>query len=760
MLVKLLKWTLFGLIALAVIVFAAGYYYLRSTTLPQTTGRLAMKGLSDTVEITRDARGILKIEAQNLEDLFFGQGVAHAQDRLWQMEFQRRLGAGTLAEVLGPAAVETDEFMRTLGVYRAAEAAYDALSPQTRRLLDAYVRGINAYLATNPPLPLEFKLLGFKPRPWRAADVLVWAKLMSWDLSGNYEKELLRYKLLARGLSKARINELLPPYPDDAPTVLQSVAARPSRNDGALAEALLQLDRKLSPGIEASNNWVVAGSRTASGKPLLANDPHLRLSTPSIWILNELQAPGFYAVGASFPGLPGVVIGHNDRIAWGVTNVGADVQDLYVLEEKDGGYLYKGQVRPYRIRKETIRVKGQDPVTILVRETVYGPVISDVVKAPGEKPLALRWISLDPGDTTLEAFLRIDQARDWKSFNEALAYYVAPSQNFVYADVEGNIGYLAPGKIPIRKPGHSGAYPVVGTGEWDWQGFIPFDELPRTLNPPQGYVVTANNKVTPKAYPYTITVDWADPYRARRITELITAKPKLDVEDMARIQADEVSLLFRDFRPVIALLQPKSEAGKKWKQRLLAWEGREDIRSEEATVFEAWYTELTRLPAKEVGQAHWDQPRYLLKAMREGDLACGGSCLGFASQALDRVVERLGEVKPWGQVHQAVFVHFVMSKDDRVRRIFERKIAHGGDRFTVNVGPYRAADFRMAWGPSYREIVDLSALEKSRFIHPMGQSGNVMSPNYDDLLPLWAQNRYLPMRRGETKARLVLEPAP
>ncbi len=757
---RIFKLLLIGLLVLVVVLAVGGYYYVKTTTLPQTSGRLPLSGLTARVEVFRDRHGFVKIEAQDLRDLFFAQGVVHAQERLWQMEFQRRLGAGRLAEVLGPAALDTDKFMRALGLYRAAEAAYAALSPEARDWLDAYVAGVNAYLKTRPPLPLEFKLLGFSPEPWKPADALVWAKVMSWELSGNYDKELLRFRLLGRGLTKARINTLIPPYPEDAPTVLKSVSAPATPADAGAAEGLL----KASPRVllEASNNWVLSGSRTKSGKPLLANDPHLRLMSPGIWMFMELKSPGFHATGVTFPGLPGVVIGHNDRIAWGVTNVGADVQDLYVLDEAEGGYRYNGEVRPYRVRTETIAVKGQKPVTLRVRESVYGPVISDVVKVPGARPLALRWVSLDAGDTTLEAFLRLQQARDWPTFVRALEYYVAPSQNFVYADVDGNIGYYAPGRIPVRKPGHAGAFPVPGDGRWDWQGFIPFAQLPHALNPETGYIVSANNKVVPKDYPYLITVDWAEPYRAERIESLLQAQEKHDLESLKKIQLDEVSLLFLAFKPYLARLPLADEKAKAWRDRLLAWDGNESVKSEEATVFEAFYTELSRLPAPEVGEPYWEEPRYLLKALKEGDPACaarGKSCLAFAAEAFEAALRRLGEVKPWGQVHPAVFRHMVMSNDDRVRRIFERRIAHGGDRYTVNVGIYKPETFVMFWGPSFRELVDLGNLEQSRTVVPPGNSGHPLSPHYADQLPLWARGDYLPMQAGHPVARLVLEPA-
>ncbi|WP_457629203.1 penicillin acylase family protein [Oceanithermus sp.] len=777
---RILGQLLLGLAFVALVLLVGGYYYLKNTTLPQTSGRLVLEGLSAPVEILRDAKGMVHVKAANEHDLFFGQAVAHAQDRLWQMEFQRRIGAGRLAEVLGEGAVPTDKFLRTLGVYRAAEQAYENLPPDLRAIVDAYTDGINAYLATNPPLPLEFKLLGFEPELWTPADVLVWQKMMSYDLSGNYERELLRYRLLARGLSKARIEALMPGYPKDAPTIVRRTpeellrppeapapggeAPTPAPTSTAWADELLAIARTLPSGLEASNNWVVGPERSTTGKPLLANDPHLGLSAPSIWMLMELESPTYHATGATFPGLPTIVIGKNDQIAWGVTNHAADVQDLYLLEEAEGGYRYKGEVRPYRIRKETIAVKGGEPVELEVRESVYGPVISDVVSAPEGQALALRWVSLEPTDETMAAFYGIGKAANWEEFTAALLRLKAPSQNFVYADVEGNIGYLAPGKIPVRKPGHSGKYPVPGTGEWDWTGFVPAQALPQAYNPAEGYIVTANNRSTPPDWPYTFTYDWAKPYRAERIEALLTAQRKLGPEDFMRIQNDEVSLLVRDFRPVLARLEPKSARAAEWKKKLLAWDADETAASLEASVFQAWYAELARLPEAEVGEPYWNEPFYLLRALQEGDPTCdarGVSCMEFAAEALERALawlDALGGVVPWGQLHPAVFDHGVMTHQPQLRRFFDRQVAHGGDRYTVNMGAYDFATFTMYHGPSYREIVALGRPEQSYWIHPMGQSGNVLSPHYADLLPLWARGAYLPMGGGDPVARLVLEP--
>ncbi len=531
-----LAWLL-GLGLLLVLLLAlSGYLYLRSS-LPQGEGRIALEGLSAPVEVVRDERGVVRIRAATLKDLFFAQGFVHAQERLWQMEFQRRVGQGRLSEVLGEATLPQDRFLRTWGFYRAAEAAYQRLYPEEKEAVDAYAAGVNAFLASGAPLPPEFTLLGFRPEPWTGPDVLVWAKMMSYDLSGNWEEELLRHRLLARGVSPERLLELLPPYPEDAPTVLRAEDLRLPLKREEAPSALLQMAPPRY--LEASNNWVVAGSRTATGKPFLANDPHLALQAPSLWFLMALEAPGLRAIGATLPGLPGIVIGRNERIAWGVTNVGADVQDLYLLEEVEGrGYRYKGRV--------VLRgAGGKDPGEGGKGRGVEGaggglrPGDHRRLKDPPQTPMALRWVSLDPEDHILMAFLGVNRARNWDEFQKALEPYSAPSQNFVYADVEGNIGYIAPGKFPIRKEGHTGMVPVPGNGEWDWLGYRRPEEWPQAFNPPRGYIVTANHKVTPKGFPYALTYDWAEPYRAERIEELLLAKEKLSLEDMKAIQQDQ-----------------------------------------------------------------------------------------------------------------------------------------------------------------------------------------------------------------------------
>lgn len=776
LLLRFLGRLLLVVVGLVLVLAVGGWLWLRGTTLPQHQGRLALQGLSAPVEMSRTAEGVLHIKAQTDTDAFFALGVAHAQDRLWQMEFQRRVGAGRLSEVLGKAALDQDRFLRTWGFYRSAEQAYMGLSPYAKSAVDAYVAGINAYLSTNPPLPLEFRLLGLRPEPWQPADVLVWAKMMSFDLSGNWRSELQRLQWAAKGMTPARMTQLRPPYPADAPTVLQAEDLQlppPTRPDGESARALLtlaaQLPRALHlPGelmARASNNWVIGGGRTASGKPLLANDPHLGLGAPLLWYLVHIEAPTYKAIGSSFPGLPAVVIGRNQRIGWGVTTVGADVQDLYVMEEVAGGYRYRGQVEPWRIREEVIKVKGEPDVTLQVRESRYGPVINDVVKNPGARPLSLRWTSLEPTDRTIEAFLGIARAQNWEQFKAALANYNAPSQNFVYADIDGNIGYMAPGLFPIRKPGHSGLMPVPGDGNWDWQGYLPQEQWPQVYNPKEGFIVTANNKVTPANYPHTLSLEWEEPYRAQRIRELILAKEKLSMEDMQAMQLDITSLLYREFRPILEMINPLSEKARQWKVRLLEWDGVMRAEQTEPTVFQAWYTELSRLPSQEVEQEFWEEPRYLLAAMRQGDPACRTpdtqTCLEYAALALDKALDRFAGNPPrWGQVHQASFPHAILTHITPLNRLADRAIPHGGDHYTLNRASYDPSSFRMTAGSSYRHILDFADLERSLFIIPMGQSGALLSPSYDSLLHRWASGQYLPMRMNESSfaTRQTLEP--
>jgi penicillin G amidase len=781
---KVLLGLLVLILVLLLVVPAAGWFYFRRS-LPQVNGTVHAAGLDGSAEITRDGHGIPYIYASTDHDAFFALGYVHAQDRLWQMEMQRRIAAGRLAEVLGKDALKTDQFLRTLGPYRAAQAALPALSAHSLATLKAYADGVNAYLAEGHPLPPEFAILGFKPQPWQPLDSLVWAKMMAWDLGGAYDTDISRQEL-ATALGPERAAQLLPGYPADAPSILAAGSNGQLQDLWATRQNLRQLG--LGDEHAGSNDWVVAGSRTASGKPLLANDPHLRAQIPSVWYLAGLHGDNINAVGATFPGLPAVVIGHNAHIAWGVTNLGPDVQDLYIerINPQDANqYEVNGKWVDMEIHAEDIAIKGQpEPLHWAARATQHGPLISDVTGQRGNA-FALRWTALDPGDTTMDAFLNINYAANWDAFKNALRTYVAPAQNFVYADVEGHIGYFGPGHIPIRAKG-DGSLPVPGwNDDYAWTGWIPFEQLPQTYNPPAGYVVTANNRVTPPGYPYFITNDWAEPYRAERITELLTAKTGLTPDDFARIQGDQHSAQTAELLPLLfqALSAPgtneavvdKPEQARvraDAEARLRAWDGTGSADSAAATIYETWFIELHRalLENKLGGDLAdvitKDNPQFLRQVF-SGALAawcddlltpqrenCGDVARLSLDHALTYLSQRYGQDMNrwrWGDIHQTQFSHNPFSQVAFLKPFFHRSAAKGGDAYTVNPAPYSLAQpFDSGAVPSYREIIDLANFDNSRFMHTTGQSGHFLSPHYADLIPNWQGMAYVPIYWSKT----------
>ena len=524
----MIRCILAGFLILLLLVLGGGYLYLRSS-LPQVEGRVTVQGLNAPVTIARDADGVPLITASDDADAAFGLGFAHAQDRLFQMETMRRYGAGRLAEIFGTRSVGIDTQMRVLGLYRLAEASFSHLSAPMRRTLEAYAAGVNAFLATRRgALPPEFQLLRLTPEPWRPADSLVWGKMMDLELTGNYRGELLRARL-ARSLSPEQLAFLYPNYPKEAPTTLAELAAIYRRLP--LDPLYAGLAPEIGPTY-ASNNWVVDGAHSASGKPLLANDPHLGFSAPGVWYLARLKTPEREIAGGTAPGVPLVVIGHNDRIAWGFTTTASDVADLFIekLDPNDPGrYLTPEGSAPFEIRKETIAVRDAAPIALTIRSTRHGPVLSDMLPAGTVETgyvLALAATFLTDDDPSAEALWSASRASNWNEFREAFKRFVAPQQNIVFADTSGEIGFIAPGRIPIRRNGN-GWLPMPGwTGEYDWTGFIPFAELPQGSNPASGRFVSANNKIVPDTYPYFLSRDWDLPNRAERINELLAAEPR------------------------------------------------------------------------------------------------------------------------------------------------------------------------------------------------------------------------------------------
>jgi penicillin amidase len=772
------------LCALAVVLLAAGYGYLRQS-LPQTEGEVRLSGLAAPAEILRDRFGIPHIFAASAEDASYALGFAHAQDRLWQMEMSRRIAAGRVAELVGAGALETDRFLRTLGVRRAAEANLRIIDAETRKLLDAYAAGVNAFLAADPVLPPEFLLLGARPEPWSPVDSISWVKMMAWDLGGNWRNELLRMRL-SKTLPLARIHQFLPPYRGEAPPQILDLKELYAPLERAAAQLA-----KFAPDNDGlgSNNWVVSGARSESGKPLLANDPHLGLTAPPVWYFAQLSAPGLNVIGATLPGVPGVVLGRNERIAWGFTNTGPDVQDLYIEKlDNAGGYLTPDGPKPFEVVDEIIRVKGAEPEKLRVRVTRHGPVISDVLRpaqelSPRGHVIAFAWTALAPDDLTVQASLKMARARDWDSFLAAARDFHSPQQNMVYADVEGNIGFIAAGRVPQRKATNDlkGMAPAPGwLAKYDWAGYVPFEELPRSFNPPEGVLVTANHRITAPDYPHFISSQWEPPYRAERIQALLEEKPKHSVTSFARIQADVLSLAVRELLPRLLATRPRSEEARRALARLAQWDGAMTRGAAEPLIVAAWWRELTRaIYADELADAfnaNWLMRAPFVIAVLSGEAAgwCDNvrtpgaeTCEELLAVSLEAALADLGRrygsdpaAWRWEQAHAARHEHRPFGRQPALARLFDIRADTPGDAYTVNVGRSNFNDeaqpFANRHAASLRAIYDLADLEKSLFIHSGGQSGNRLSRHYAAFTEAWAKNEYIPMR-AERKA-LEAEP--
>ena len=788
---RFLAWLAGTAMVLSLVLCAGAYLYLRQS-LPQTTGEVRLAGLAATVEVLRDRYGIPHIFAASAEDAVFALGFVHAQDRLWQMEMNRRTGAGRLSEVVGAAALETDRFLRTLGVRRAAEANLQALDSETRRFLEAYAAGVNAFLARDPVLPVEFWITGVRPEPWTPADSIAWIKMMAWDLGANWRSELLRIRL-ARTLPNDRIQQFVAPYPGEAPpqiTDLKELYGTLERDAVRIADA-----SSVFPGFlgdakgSGSNNWVLSGTRTASGKPLLANDPHLGLTAPAVWYFAHLSAPGLEAIGATLPGVPAVVLGRNERIAWGFTNTVADAQDLY-LEKLDnaGGYLAPEGPRAFETVEEKIRVKGGAAETLRVRISRHGPVVSDVLRVAQEVTprgyvLSFAWSALAPDDRTAQAAVKLARAHDWDGFLAAVRDFHTPQQNMVYADVEGNIGFIAAGRVPVRKPANDlkGQAPAPGwLARYDWEGYLPFEQLPRSANPEDGVVVTANQRITPPKYPHYITSEWHPPYRADRIRQRIDAEPRHTVRTTARIQADVVSPAMREALPKLLATRPRSEAARRALAQLAQWDGAMRPERAEPLIATAWWRELTRaLYADELGEAfrpNWTSRAVFVAAVLSGDPAHARWCDDARTPALETCEEllalsleaALADLKRrygadpsrwrWGEAHVARSEHRPFGRHPLLSRLFDIRMPSPGDTYTINVGRNNFFDeaepFANRHAASLRAIYDLADPENSLYIHSGGQSGNLLSPHYDAFAEAWAKNEYIPMKsdRGKLEA--------
>lgn len=811
-------------LVLAVPLFAVAVYAWRS--FPQVDGTLHVPGLNSPVTVRRDDADVTHIEATRADDAWMAMGYVHAQERGWQLEMNRRLMRGRLSEVFGPATLDTDLLMRTLGIAQAASAQLAALDGESRRALQAYSAGINAFFAhRTQALAPEFQMLRIDPREeaaagryWTPEDSAGWSLMMALDLGGNWGQELARLSAL-QVLDTRALWQLFPPYPGEPPASSADLAAlyrslgvfRSTPLVGTAAPPPDRLAQGVVDWVDAlghvdskgSNNWVVAGSRSASGHPLLANDPHLGLSAPAIWYFARLKAPdaggqqGMDVIGATLPGTPFVVLGRTPDVAWGFTNTGPDVQDLYLeqihaddparyrLPDADGRPAWASFVQ----RTEVIQVKGAPDVTHTVRHSRHGPVISDI---PGRAreivdtrryAVALRWTALDPDNANVRATLASNRARSVADLLDAMRDFHSPMQNAVMADRQGRIAFKAVGRVPLRRADNDirGIAPVPGwESRYDWVGWLPTDATPED-DGSRGWIATANQRIHTADYPHFLTQDWAAPYRQQRIEQLLQQTERHSLESFRAMHADlhaESTLRLLPFLLKSPSTHPLATAAK---AQFDGFTGAMAADAAAPLIFSAWVDEFTRgVIGNRLGRERFETLygkrlfRSAVERILEQDDAewCGkDGCASASAAALDRALERLAGMQGrevaawrWGAAHPAMSVHRPFSQVGALAPLFEVRRETGGDPFTVNVGQYHLdkADvpFANRHAASLRAIHDLSDPERSVFIYQTGQSGNALSGRYRDMADEWAAVQYRPLRMAPPSWRssLTLKP--
>lgn len=820
-------------------------YYTVTRSFPTVAGTLKVAGLQAQVDVYRTAEGIPHIYADNPHDLFFAQGYIHAQDRFYQMDFWRHLTSGRLSELYGAGQLETDKFLRTVGWDRVAAEEYAALDDDSKAVLEAYADGVNAYLTgrATADISLEYSVLAlnglgsYQPEPWTPVHTLAWVKSMAWDLGGNMDEEIRRVVLL-QTVGAKMTGEYMPLYPEDHPVIVTSPGTSGgefinSPHAANYEEALnsinwQQLDAALdatnmlrSPTAEGigSNSWVIAGSRTTTGKPLLANDPHLSIQMPSIWYEIGLhcktasEACAYDVVGFSFAGAPGIIMGHNARIAWGMTNLGPDVQDLYIEKLNPANpnqYEVNGEWVDMDIVPQTIKIKGEADQTINVRYTRHGPIVSDTylraredltgtvngVRLNENYAVALRWTALEP-IFTFRALLRLNYAQNFEDFRAALEDFAAPSQNFVYADIDGNIGYQAPGHVPIRANGY-GLLPAPGwTDDYEWKGYIPFDELPYSYNPPEGYIATANNAVVGADYEYNLTYEWDAGYRAARIVTMLEAQPKADIAYIQAMHGDNANLGAAEILPYLMGVTFTDTKLIQGQDLLRTWDMQMGTDSAPAALYAGFLRALVmntfqdemqalprrywptggannwltlRLVLAEPTNRWWDDVNTANAEDRDAILAKAFEA-GYAD-----VVTRLGADTSqwkWGNLHTSTFANATLGSSgspEPIRAIFNRgPFATSGGGSIVNATNWRANSdapnpYVVTNVPSMRMIVDLGDFNNSVTIHPTGQSGHAYHTHYIDFAEAWRTIAYHPMQWDPAKITatpegyLILQP--
>ena len=819
-----------GAATLAVVGLGLGFYVQKS--LPTLNGELSLPGLSAPVQVLRDTSDVTHVLAQTPDDAWRALGYVHAQERGWQLEFNRRVMRGELAEVLGEAALETDKLMRTLGIRQAAQRQYERLPADARRPLDAYAAGVRAFVESGQQARApEFVLLGIDPQAqaregkgWDAIDSVGWSIMMALDLGGNWGHELARLSAL-QVLDTQGLWQLFPPYEGESPAAKADLAKlyrelgalRPAKVASASApgaatsgwQASLAADLNgwaadlgHSEG-KGSNNWVVDGSRSASGKPLLANDPHLGLSAPAIWYFARLQAPdadgakGLDVIGATLPGLPFVVLGRTRGVAWGFTNTAPDVQDLY-LEQINPANPAQYRVpsasgemawADFETRQEVFKVKGKPDVVHTVRHTRHGPVLSDAQPRQAELidtqrfALALRWTALEPDGGNVVASLAANRATDVDSLRQAFSAFVAPMQNVLMADTQGRIAYKAVGRVPVRRADNDimGMTPSPGwDARYDWTGYLPYAETPQD-DGQKGWIATANQRIHGPDYPHFLTQDWAPPYRQQRIEQLLKATPHHDAASFRAIHGDLYAQATLRLLPFLLKTTSQHALAPVALKTLNGFDG--VMRADHAAplIFTAWIDEFTRgVIGQRIGKERFESlyGKRNFRSAAEGILErddktwCGAEgCAAASAAALGRALDKIAQAQgqdvgqwQWGKAHPALSVHRPLSNIKALAPLVEVRTPTGGDPFTVNVGQYHLdkadAPYANRHAASLRAIYDLSNLDNSRFIYQTGQSGHPLSGRYRDMAGEWEDVEYRPlsMNPGKGVSTLTLKP--
>lgn len=774
---------------IVLLMLLTGTGYVLTTTFPQKSGSIKLAGLSEPVTVRRDHASVPYIYAQTDEDAYFTLGFVHAQDRFWQMDLMRRYGAGKLSEILGETALGADKWMRTLGLYKLAEKEVPSLPFKIRSALEAYSQGVNQWQKTKTGLgAIEFAAFRYSPEPWTPADSLVWTKIMATQLAGNYRKELSRSRVL-RKIGPKRMNEFWPDYPGQ-------IAVKSSGTEGSVSIGVFAGLEDVSPipvgtPTGASNQWIVSSKKSQTGHPLLANDPHLGFAAPIMWYLAYLESPGLNLTGATVPGVPFHILGHNGQIAWGITSTQADQEDLVVEKMADGlPGRYFTPVGPKALtnRIEIIRIKDQPDQEITIRMSGSGPILSDLrphlaVGRSNAEIVALKAVYLKPGDQTINALYDLNRASNWKGFQEALRFVKSPVLNIGYADTKGNIGFQVAGSIPVRQSG-DGSLPSEGwTGSGRWASYADFADLPFLYNPASGIIVNANNPVGDISKPPFISRDWAAPYRARRIDQVLGTSDPVEIATMASLQHDDVSLAARDLLPLlIDAVGPKTTQAQMALSLLQNWNGNMDKSRSEPLIFSYWLRNLNRaIHADDLGDLSRQllalRPRFIKHVLTEQPGWCDDrstdkreSCDDVITQSLTNTIVELSEAFgsemagwQWGDAHKATFAHSVFKHVPYLRTLTDLSVSNSGSDFTVNRGSSHVnnerAPFKHIHGPGYRGIYDLSDLTKSKFMIATGQSGNFLSSNYRDMLTKWRDGEYVTLNGAQGGMKTKFEHA-